>query len=62
MDLSPSGCLVLGISQARTLEWVAISFSRGSLPNLGVDSCIGSQILFDGATREAVKYKGITFI
>ena len=30
MDYSPPGSSVLGISQARTLEWVTISFSRGS--------------------------------
>ena len=30
MDCSPPGSLVNGISQARILEWVAISFSRGS--------------------------------
>ena len=29
-DRSPSGSSVHGISQARILEWVAISFSRGS--------------------------------
>ena len=29
MDYSPPGSSVYGISQARTLEWVAISFSRG---------------------------------
>ena len=28
MDCSPSGSSVYGISQARILEWVAISFSR----------------------------------
>ena len=32
MDYSPSGFFVHGISQARILEWVAISFSRGSSP------------------------------
>ena len=31
MDCSPPGSAVHGISQARILEWVAISFSRGSL-------------------------------
>ena len=31
-DCSPSGCSVQGIFQARILEWVAISFSRGSSP------------------------------
>ena len=30
MDYSPPGYSVHGISQARILEWVAISFSRGS--------------------------------
>ena len=32
MDCSPPGSSAHGISQARTLEWVAISFSRGSSP------------------------------
>ena len=30
MDCSPLGSCVHGIFQARILEWVAISFSRGS--------------------------------
>ena len=30
MDYSPPGSSVHGIFQARTLEWVAVSFSRGS--------------------------------
>ena len=30
IDYSPSGSSVHGILQARILEWVAISFSRGS--------------------------------
>ena len=30
MDCSPPGSPIHGILQARTLEWVAISFSRGS--------------------------------
>ena len=30
IDSSPPGSAVPGILQARTLEWVAISFSRGS--------------------------------
>ena len=30
MDYSPSGSSVLGILQERILEWVTISFSRGS--------------------------------
>ena len=30
MDCSPLGSFVRGIFQARTLKWIAISFSRGS--------------------------------
>ena len=30
MDYNPPGSSVLGILQARILEWVAIPFSRGS--------------------------------
>ena len=30
MDCSPPGSSIHGILQARVLEWVAISFSRGS--------------------------------
>ena len=36
MDCSLPGSLVRGIFQARVLEWVAISFSRGDLPNPGI--------------------------
>ena len=32
MDYSPPGSSVQGILQARILDWVAISFSRGSSP------------------------------
>ena len=41
--------------QARMLEWVAISFSRGySRPrDQTCVSCIGRQILYHGATLEA---------
>ena len=47
--------LVHGISQAGILEWVAISFSRGSSQHRGWTcvSCIGRQILYHWATREA---------
>ena len=46
---------VHGISTARVLEWVAISFSRGSSwPRYWTRvSCIGRQILYHCATREA---------
>ena len=48
------GFFVHGIFQAGILEWVAISFSRGSLPKDGACmSCIGRQILYHRATREA---------
>ena len=43
MDSSPPGSSVHGIFQARILEWIAISFSRGSsqLRDLTQVSCIG---------------------
>ena len=49
------GSSVHGISQARILEWVAISFSRGSSwPRDQTHvSCIGRQILYHWATRDA---------
>ena len=64
MDYSLSGSSVHEISQARTLEWVAISFSRGSsrLRDWTHVSCIGGWILYQWATREAhlfVKYLAI---
>ena len=55
MDCSPPDSSVHGISQARILEWVAISFSRESSPprdRTGV-SCIGRQILYHWAAWEA---------
>ena len=55
MDWSLPGSSVHGISQARILEWVAISFSRGSSwpRNRSPASCIGMWILYRWATREA---------
>ena len=55
MDCSPPGSSVHGISQARVLEWVAISFSRGSFWSRDWTqvSCSGRQILYHWATREA---------
>ena len=35
MDCSPPGSSIHGILQARMLEWVAISFSRGIFPTQG---------------------------
>ena len=56
MDCSPPGSSVHVISQVRILEWVAISFSRGSpIPRVQTHiSCIGSQILYQ-VTREALQ-------
>ena len=54
--LVTKSCLsVHGISQARILEWVAISFFTGSSQPRDQThiSCIGRQILYRWATREA---------
>ena len=58
MDRIPPGSSVYGILQARILEWVAISFSRGcSGPRDRTHvSCIGRQIPYCWATREAPGY------
>ena len=58
---SPPGFSVHGIFQARILEWVAISFSRGPFqPRDGTRVscifCIGRQILYYFAIREARCY------
>ena len=55
---SPPSFSVHGILQARILEWVAFSFSRGSswLRNQIQVSYIGRQILYPWATREALIY------
>ena len=50
--VNPTRLSVHEISQARILEWVAISFSRGSSPTqrwTGI-SCIGRHILYHWAT------------
>ena len=54
MDCSPPGSSVHGISQARTLEWVAISFSKASSPPRDWTwiSCIGRWVLYCWATWE----------
>ena len=56
MDCSLPGSSVYGISQARILEWVAISFSRGSSWPRGRThiSHIGRWILYQWPTREAL--------
>ena len=40
MDCSPPGSSVHGIFQARILEWVAISFSRGIFPTQESNPCL----------------------
>ena len=54
MDCSLPGCFVHGILRARTLEWVAISFSQGSLwpedqTHIFSGFCTGRQILYHRA-------------
>ena len=54
-DCSPPGSSARGISQARILEWVAISFTRRIFPIQGSNrvSCIAARFFTDWATREA---------
>ena len=58
MGCSPPGSSVHGISQARILEWVAISFSRRSSWSRDPTCvfCIGRWILYHWATRKAQGY------
>ena len=55
MDSSPPGSSVHGIFQARILEWIAISFSRGSSwpRNWTQVSCIAGRFFTDWAMRDA---------
>ena len=57
MDCSLSGSSIHGILQARILEWVAISFSRGSSQsrNWTRVSCIAGRWFTNWAMREAVR-------
>ena len=58
MDCSLPGFSVCGTSQARILELVAISFSKGSRPKDWTHiSCIGRWILDHWATWEAGKWR-----
>ena len=56
VDCSPPGSSIHGILQARILEWVAISFSRGSSrPRDRTQvSCITRRCFNLSATREAI--------
>ena len=55
MDCSPPGSSVHEISQTKLLEWVAMSFSRGSSQPRDQThvTCIGRWILYYWTTREA---------
>ena len=63
IDCSPPGFSVHGISQTRILEWVAISFSRRSSQprDWTCVSCIGRQILYHWAAREAYDVISVQF-
>ena len=58
MDCSPPGSSVHGILQARILEWVAISFSRGSSWSRDRTqvSHIAGRFFTVWATREALSH------
>ena len=62
VDCSPPGFSILGISQARILEWVAISFSRGSSwpRDWTWVSCIGGWNLYHWDTFSLVTQLGLT--
>ena len=66
IDCILPGSSVHGICQARILEWVAISFSRGSSQPRGqtqvsIISCASRQILYHGATKEAQMVKMVDY-
>ena len=63
MNYSPPGSSVHGISQARILEWVAISFFREEIPpdpsNSGIEPAppeLADGFFTTEATREALTY------
>ena len=64
MDCGPPGSSVHEISQARMLEWVALSFSRGfSQPRDQIYvSCIGRWVLYHWASRLALLLTGSRFL
>ena len=59
MDCSLPGSSLHGILQARILEWIAISFSRGSsrLRDQTQVSCIAGGFFTIWATKEAEEHK-----
>ena len=58
MDCRPPGSSVHAVFQARMLEWIGISFSRGPSPlrDWTCSSCMGRKILDYWATSEAHMY------
>ena len=56
-DCSLPGSSVLGIFQARILEWITIPFSKGSSQPRDQTwvSCIAGKVFTDWVTREALK-------
>ena len=64
MNCSPSGSSVHKISQARLLEWVVISLSRGSSwpSDQTRVSCIGRHVLYCWATRSPYIHAYILYI
>ena len=61
MDCNPPGSSVHGIFQAKILEWIVISYSRGSSQptdrtHVSCLSCTARQILYHSATWEAPIY------
>ena len=63
MDCCPSGSPVYGISKERILEWVAISFSRGSFqPRDRIQvSCIAAWLFTNWAAKEALAFSDEAF-
>ena len=64
-DCSLPGSSVHILFQARTLDWVAIFYSRGSCQprdrtNISFVSCIGRQVLYHCATWEAPSLNAVT--
>ena len=58
VDCSPPGSSAHEILQARTLEWVAISFSRGIFPTQGSNPCLPHcrQILYHLSQQGSLQY------
>ena len=67
MDCSLTGYSVHGVSQARILEWVAISSSRGSFwpgnrTRIICDSCVGKQVCVErGCILNPLHLKYLSF-